>query len=168
MKTLNYNGEGFWSVEQVLSRYAEYVKKFQIQEPRDLHPSEHSDANYRRVYPVMDPVIEGIKAGDLACAEIGVEFIEEDRGFPFGQTLKSKTARALRQVSLTDEQKERIRKRVVSMLNARYLPREYKEFARLARKIGLGRWLSEIKSQEPPENEWVTWYHEYLKEHANH
>jgi hypothetical protein len=143
------------------------VKKLQIETPRDLHPTVTSDSNYRRIYPVMDRVIEGIKAGDLACAEIGVEFIEEDQGFPFGLTLKSNTARALRRVSLTDEQKERIRRRVVSMLNAGYLPREYKQYARLARKIGLGRWLGEIKSH-PADNEWVNWYHQYFKEHANH
>jgi hypothetical protein len=33
----------------------------------------------------MDVVCEGIRAGDLACAEIGVEMIEEDGGFAFGR-----------------------------------------------------------------------------------
>lgn len=164
----DYNGTEFWSVEQVLGRYADYVKKYQIHEPRDLTPLVSSEANKRWIYPVMDQVIEGIEAGDLACAEIGIEFIEEDQSFAFGQILKSNTARALRRVSLTEQQKERIRKRVVAMLIAGYLPREYRQYAKLARKIGLGRWLTELKSQLPTDNPWVNRYHSYFEEHANH
>ena len=168
MKVNDYNGEGFWSVEQVRDRYSIYVKKYEIQTPRDLSPSVHTEADRRWIYPVMQRVIEGIAAGDSACAEIGIEFIEEDRGFPFGKVLKSNTARALRRVSLTDEQKERIRKRVVSMLNAGFLPHEYRQYAKLARKIGLGTWLHKINKQNPAANSWVDWYHRYFEEHANH
>ena len=168
MTVIDYNGTGFWSVAQVLSRYLDYVKKYQIQAPRDLTPIAHGEADKRWIYSVMDRVIEGIEAGDLACAEIGIEFIEEDQSFAFGQVLKSNTARALRRVSLTEDQKERIRKRVVAMLIAGYLPREYRQYAKLARKIGLGRWLNEIKKQLPTDNPWANRYHQYFEEHACH
>jgi hypothetical protein len=169
MTVIDYNGSGFWSVEQVLSRYVDYVKKYQVQAPRDLTPLVHDNAGKRWIYPVMDRVIEGIEAGDLACAEIGIEFIEEDQSFDFGQILKSNTARALRRIALTEEQKERIRKRVVAMLIAGYLPREYRQYVKLARKIGLGRrWLDEIKKQVPSDNPWIEKYHRYFEEHANH
>ena len=46
------------------------------------------------------PNIEGIEHGDLACAKIGIEFIEGDGSFAFGQILKSNTARAPRRISL--------------------------------------------------------------------
>jgi hypothetical protein len=75
----------------------------------------------------MWKVIEGIEKGDLACAQIGVEFIEESASFAFGKILKSNTARALRRAPLTSEQKERIRRRVAEMLCAGYLPREYRQ-----------------------------------------
>lgn len=167
MTVMNYNGTGFWSVEEVFSRYAAYVKKYEIPVARDLSPSEISSDNKRWIYPVMERVIKGIQEGDLACVEIGIEFIEEDQSFPFGMTLKSNTARALRRVSLTEEQKERIRKRVVSMLLAGYLPREYRQYAKLARKIGLGKWFDEIK-EVPSDNPWVSWYQRYFEEHARH
>jgi hypothetical protein len=144
------------------------VKKYQIDVQRDLKPIVHSKADKSWIYPVMDRVIEGIKAGDLACAEIGIEFIEEDQSFAFGRILKSNTARALRSVSLTEAQKERIRKRVVAMLIAGYLPREYREYAKLARKIGLGRWLNELRTQMPMNNAWADRYRLYFEEHANH
>ena len=163
MIEINYNGTGFWSVEQVLSRYANYVKKYRIDAPRDLAPLVSSEGEKRWVYPVMYRVIEGIEAGDLACAEIGIEFIEEDQSFDFGQILKSNTARALRRIQLTEEQKERIRKRVVAMLMAGYLPREYRQYAKLARKIGLGEWLHEIKSKLPADNPWAVRYYNYFE-----
>jgi len=168
MIVINYNGTGFWSVEQVLSRYASYVKKYRIQAPRGLAPLVSGEGEKRWVYPVMDRVIEGIEAGDLACAEIGIEFIEEDQSFDFGQILKSNTARALRRIELTEEQKERIRKRVVAMLIAGYLPREYRQYAKLARKIGLREWFDEMKSNMPTDNPWVIRYYQYFEEHARH
>ena len=94
------------------------------------------------MYPVMDRVIEGILAGDIACAEVGIEFIEQDASFPFGRILKSNTARALRRSYMLPEQQERIRRRVASMLSSEYLPREFRQYAKLARKLGMADFLS--------------------------
>jgi hypothetical protein len=166
MEVIDYNGTDFWSVDEVRARYTKYACRFQITEPRKLSPVVHSNGDKQWIYSVMDAVIEGIEHGDLACAELGIEFIEEDRLFAFGRILKSNTARALRRASLTDAQKERIRKRVVEMLGRRYLPREYRQYAKLARKIGLGSWLSRIEEQA--ENPAAKHYYTYLKEHASH
>lgn len=168
MTVIDYNGTGFWSVEEILNRYAAYARKYEVVTLHDLSPTIHTEDNKRWIYPVMDRVIEGIEHGDLACAEIGIEFIEEDDSFPFGQTLKSNTARALRRISFTDSQKERIRKRVVRMLRTGYLPREYRQYAKLARKIGLRDFLMELKDELPLDNAWVQRYYNYLKENANH
>jgi hypothetical protein len=167
MKVINYNGNGFWSVEAVLKRYADYARRFAVT-PRDLTPRIHSSDQGKWIYPVMDRVIEGIELGDLACAEIGVEFIEESASFTFGRILKSNTARALRRTTLTDEQKERIRKRVVEMLEAKYLPREFRQYAKLVRKIGLGEWLPRVKEQSELAVPWVQRYYAYFTEHASH
>jgi len=79
MTIVDYNGTGEWSVEEVISRYSRYVEKYRIASPRDLKPAVHVQDERHWIYPVMDRVIEGIEHGDLACAEIGIEFIEEDR-----------------------------------------------------------------------------------------
>lgn len=168
MTVIDYNGTGFWSVGEVLNRYATYVKKYDIATPRDLTPTTHTENNKRWTYPVMDRVIEGIEHGDLACAEIGIEFIEEDASFAFGQILKSNTARALRRIALTDSQKERISKRVIGMLRAGYLPREYRQYAKLLRKIGLGIALIDLKDELPVDNPWVQRYYTYFEQHADH
>ena len=168
MTVIDYNGTGFWSVDEVRRRYAQYARHFGLTELRDLDPVVHSEDDKSWVFPIMDRIIEGIESGDPACAELGVEFIEQDESFAFGMILKSNVARALRRASLTDEQKERIRKRVVEMLSAGYLPREYRQYAKLARKIGLGRWLAQVEGQANMANPWVARYYNYFKEHASH
>src|SRR5882724_1321064 len=103
MMIIDYNGTGRWSADELLKRYDLYVPRFGIAEPYDLSPVVHSAEGKRWIYPVMWKVIEGIEKGDLACSQIGVEFIEESLSFAFGRTLKSNTARALRRASLTSQ-----------------------------------------------------------------
>jgi len=168
MMVTDYNGFGRWSVAEVSRRYSEYARRYGVTSPCDLKPMVHSTEQGEWIYPVMDRVIKGIENGDLACAELGVEFIEESDSFPFGRILKANTARALRRASLTDGQKERIRKRVTEMLSTGYLPREFRQYAKLARKIGLGGWLQQIEEQAKGGDPWVQRYYAYFKEHASH
>jgi hypothetical protein len=135
MDLIDYNGEGRWSRASIIERYAQFAAEAGIT-ARDLSPREHSEQGRHWVYPVMHKVIEGIEAGDPACVRIGIEFIEEDAKFPFGKILKSNTARALRRTMLTDEQQRRIRRRVFALLRAGNVPHEYREYAKLVRKIG--------------------------------
>ena|SRR5258705_23266 len=168
MKIIDYNGTGFWSVDEVLRRYREYVCELNIETPRDLTPFVHSSDEGTWIYPVMDRVIEGIEQGDLACAQLGVEFIETSESFVFGMIIKSNVARALRRVTLTEIQKERIRKRVVEMLITGYLPREFRYYAKLVRQIGIGEWLPLIKEQAALDNPWVQRYYSYFEQYAAH
>jgi hypothetical protein len=82
--------------------------------------------------------------------------------------LKSNVARALRRTTLTELQKERIRRRVVEMLEAGYLPREYRQYAKLARKLGLREWLPQIKQLSAVGDVWVQRYSAYFEKYAAH
>ena len=126
----DYNGEGRWSCAEILLHYGRYAAELGIA-VRDLSPEEVLKGNERWVYPVMERVIAGIEAGDLACVRLGVEFIEEDGKFMFGKILKAKTARALRRAALSEEQKGRIRRRVFGMLRRGIVPHEFGDYARL-------------------------------------
>ncbi len=169
MKVIDYNGKGFWSVDEVLKRYMEYARIFGITQPRELTPLTYSTGDSQWIYPVMDRVVEGIEAGDLGCAELGIEFIQTNDSFAFGRIIKSNVARALRRTTLTEEQKERIRRRVIEMLEAAYLPREFRQYAKLARKFGLREFLPQIKQvAERSSDEWVQRYCAYFEEYAYH
>lgn len=146
MEIRDYNGEGRWSRGEILRRYAEYARELGVS-PRDLSPVEHRERGTTWVYPVMDRVIEGIGAGDRACIVLGIEFIEEDEGFPFGRILKANTARALRRAALTADPEVRVRRRVLGMLRAGYVPREYEQYARLLVRVGFD--ADELRAVEP-------------------
>ena len=134
----DYNGEGKWQAAALLSRYRQYAREVDIPE-RDITPRVHELGDERWIYPVMFEVIKGIRAGDLACIRIGIEFIEEDAKFPFGKTLKSGVARALRRARLSTMQQEQIRRRVFHLLAAGIIPHEYRDYAHLVRTIGFRR-----------------------------
>lgn len=137
MIVIDYNGVGRWSLEAIINRYLEYARELGIV-PRQLSPRVFANKKEGRrwIYPLMNEVIEGIEAGDPACVRLSVEFIEEDSKFPFGRILKSKTARVLRRATLTEEQRDRIRRRVLGMLRAGTVPHEFREYARLVKKVG--------------------------------
>lgn len=137
---IDYNGTGRWSAKAIQERYATYTSTLNTAPQSDLTPRAQEHRHKRWIYPVMDQVIKGIEQGDEACIQIGVDFIDEDPRVPFGRILKSKTARTLRRVDLTPEQKERIRKRVSQMLVAGLVPREYQKYSRLMRTVGMGDW----------------------------
>jgi hypothetical protein len=96
----------------------------------------------------MDRVIDGAKEGDLACVQLCLELIQQDQGFPFGMVLKSQAARALRRCVglLADGQKKLIRQRVITMLSRGYTPREFGEYAKLAKRIGMEENIVELSA----------------------
>src|SRR5262249_11000119 len=114
-------------------------------------------------------VIDGIKAADPACIELGVEFIEFAGKQPFGRILHANTARSLRQTTLTTVQIQRLRRRIISMLLEAQVPHEYHEYARLARHIGLGperRKLTSADCTNPYVRRWVRYFTEHASENA--
>jgi hypothetical protein len=163
MDVTDYNGDGRWSHAEILARYRRYATEMGIV-PLDLSPMEHSERGRHWVYPVMEKVIAGIEAGDGACVRLGIEFIEEDAKFPFGKILKSNTARALRRASPSDEQKQRIRRRVFGLLRAGHIPHEYREYAKLVRKIGFD--ASEVPDVDA-KNPYVRRYRLYFEAAAS-
>ncbi len=164
MQIRDYNGPGVWAFEAVQQRHTDYSARSGAAAFSTPQPMIYEKGTTRWIYPIMSSVIAGIRAGDPACMEIGVEFIEEDRKFPFGATLKAGTARALRRADLSRALQERIRRRVVAMLIAGNTPREYREYARLLRKIGFSCWWPRIESSVPRANRYAMRWFGYFRE----
>lgn len=163
MQIRDYNGKGNWSVGAVQSRHLEYCARLGVQAPRSLQPKTYVRPDTTWIYPIMEPVIEGIKAGDPACATLGVEFIEQDSTFPFGRTLKSNTARALKNADLSQALKTRIKRRVAAMLADGNTPREFKEYARLLRKVGFDDLWPRMVASAPIGNKYAMRHFAYFR-----
>lgn len=165
VETIDYNGTGRWSSQAIQERYLAYARSLKVSPLFDLTLRTSKDGQRCWIYPLMNEVIKGIEAGDKACAQIGVDFIEEDEFFPFGMILKVNTARALRRADLTPDQIERVRKRVVAMLIEGNTPREYRQYAKLLRKVGLGDWWPVIEKQAPCLPSYALRHFNYFKQH---
>jgi hypothetical protein len=163
MPIRDYNGKGSWSVEAVQTRYLEHCSRLGIETPRELQPRIYKQPETTWIYPIMEAVIGGIKAGDPACAVLGVEFIEQDSRFPFGRTLKSNAARALKSADLPQALRTRIRRRVAAMLAAGNTPREFKEYARLLRKVGFEELWPRMAASAPAGNKYAMRYFAYFR-----
>lgn len=113
--------------------------------------------------PIMNEVIRGIEENDAACIALGVDFVEEDSLFPFGKSLKSNTARALRRASLTESQEARLRKRIATMLIEGIVPHEMKEYAKLLRTVGVGEFWPQLEREIPRDNRYAMRFYKSLR-----
>lgn len=166
MTLTDFNGSGNWAIEAVRRRCRDYAHAFEARSPANLTPTEHIEGKRRGVYPVLHQIIEAIEKDDPAAIPIGIEFVEQDQHFPFGKILKSNTVRALRRASLSSEQEERIRSRIVTMLLNGRVPHEYKEYAKLLRRVGLGEWWPVIEEHVARGNRYVMRYYHYFQRHV--
>ena len=152
----DYNGEGRWSRESIERRFESYAKSLGTTIEK-LEPRTHQEGQVRWIYPLLDAVTHGIEKRDPACLELGIELIEDSDSMPFGMILKYNAARALRRSAdlLTEDQRNRIRDRVVEMLIAEYTPPEFKQYVKLLRAIGVGSVPSRVEAKANLENPWV-------------
>ena len=161
MRPADLDGKGRWTLEALRERYLQHCRLFRLP-PRSLPSGNDWPSRKGLIVTFLDSMIAGMKAGDLACAEIGIELMEEDGGFAFGRILKANTARALRRCALTEAQQERVRTRVVGMLARGFMPHEFRDYARLLRHIGLGPHRERLECAVDRSDPWVAWYVAYL------
>ena len=163
-KIRDYNGQGRWSRESILRRFESYSKTFGTTVDK-LESRSHEEGLGKRIYPLIEAVIDGIEKQDPACIELGIELIEDNDPMPFGKILKSNAARGLRRSAdkLTEDQRRRIRKRVGDMLITQYMPREFVQYVKLARTINFKEEISRVKSEADLDNRWVAHYLERLE-----
>ena len=88
--------------------------------------------------------LDKLRLGDLDAVDAAIEFLEADPVFFRSGYTKSKIATALRRVSLSPEQRERIIDAVLSMIDRRD-GREYREIFKLSLTVSDERLISELK-----------------------
>lgn len=162
MEIHDCNGPGDWSGDAIRRRYLEHARRFGQREIRELKSIESTQGNARWIHPLMDDVIAGIEEGDLACIELGVEFVQSGHQQAFGKILHSNVARALRRANLSPDQIVNLRRRILGMLVAGQVPHEFKQYAKLLRKIGLGSDWDQIRARVDESNPYVMRFVKYF------
>jgi hypothetical protein len=164
---IDYNGPAQWSFAAIQERYRRYARELGVEAPLSLQPRRSAQGSREWLYPVMADVIAGAKAGDPACIELAVELVESDHSQPFGRILKANAARALRRASLSPAQAARLRRRILTMLDANGVCREYREYAKLLRALGLPANWRDLCANADRSNVFVHRYLEYFEQHAS-
>lgn len=143
-------------------RYGEHCARFEeLYLPVEI-PSHALERRWHVRY-FMDEMGRRIKSGQLAAAEMGLEMLEEDSGFPFGSIVKSNLGRALGKPKLCPSQVERVQARVADMLIRNFLPKEFRQYAWLCRRLGgLGAQRALVERRADRSRPWVDWYIRYL------
>jgi hypothetical protein len=163
---IDFNGPAEWSFAAVQQRYRRHAAEMRVPVPLLLQPNTWSEGDRQWLYPIMTDVIAGAEAGDRACIELAVELVESSHSQAFGRLLKAKAARALRRAVLSDYQAIRLRRRVLSMLAANAVCREFREYAKLLRALGLPENWRELCATADPSNPFVQRYVHYFERHA--
>ena len=167
MTTTDFNGRGKWSESAIVRRYARYVLQEKVSPRLKIASNRSHKGDETWLYPAVEAVIDGVGAGDVACAVICIELIEEDATMPFGRTLKANAARALRQREhlLKPVHSARLRTRIFELLVKGNVPREYREYAKLLRSLGLGPYWEQL-DEINPKNQHVRKWIRYFRQHA--
>lgn len=156
------DGSDKWRFDEVEARYRDLCRQHRIEHVELAVQGFYLDRGWTA--GILRTLTERIKQGDLAAADIGIEMMEEDRGLAFGSIIKSNLPRALSKCALSEAQQDRIRRRVADMLLRKFMPKEFRQYAWLLRRLGLGRWRETLENKADRDDPWVDWYLRYLLE----
>ena len=84
-----------------------------------------------RYKETLNCIAAGIRAGDDACVEIGVRYIEFRFIGSYSGFIRAKLARALRSARLTDEQRARLNEHFLRLVIERDYTEEFREYRKL-------------------------------------
>jgi hypothetical protein len=143
---INYNQQGKWSVEAVQRRYSDLRVLLGDVEGFDLDPRRYTNnRGITWIYNIMDAVVDGVQLGDNACVQLAIDYIEDDVMASTTGYIRERMARALRHVELKEHQKERLTEVFLNQLAQTNLHKEFREYCRLFKTIGIEPYRKEIE-----------------------
>ena len=97
------------------------------------------------VYNIMESVVDGVRLGDQACIEISVEYIEDQVMGSCTGYIRERMARTLRHAQLSSSQRDRLARVFLFQLASGCLYKEFKEYIRLFKVIGVDEYRASIE-----------------------
>jgi hypothetical protein len=153
---IDYNSEGKWSLESVQEKYAELRTLLGGAEGFILEPRTYTNPKGAKwTYNVMDAVADGIQLEDNACIELAVEYINDNVMDSTTGYIRERIARSLRHASLTEGQKQRLAEAFLKQLEHQDLHKEFKEYIRLFKTIGIEPYRKEIEKHLNSKKEFI-------------
>jgi hypothetical protein len=161
MPSIDLNGQDEWSLEAVRRRYLEYSRCLGVSSQLALAAETLKRESSDWTMPILQQVLDGVTAGDVACVQIAVDLVCSDARLPFGKIFKDRASDMLRRSSLSSLQYELLRTHAIARLRSGFVPPEFKHFARLIRQIGLAEHRQALEELVPAGPR-IAWYRNYL------
>ncbi len=143
---IDYNPKGKWSVKSVQLRYRELSLK--VGGVGGYYPEPRRYTNQRGAswtYNIMESIVDGVQLGDKACVQLSIEYIRDNEMSSTTGYIRERMSRALRHAELTNDQKKELAKIFLGMLNTGEIFKEFKEYSRLFKRIGVTPYIKEIE-----------------------
>jgi len=144
---IDYNPEGKWSVASVTARYA----GLRVQlggDDFELKPRVYTNpGGMTWTYNIMESVADGVRRGDQACIELAIAYIEDNIMASYTGYIRERMARSLRRAPLSKSQQTRLATVFLSQLISGNLHKEYREYIRLFRTMGVADFRTTIEKQ---------------------
>lgn len=128
-----------WRAEQIVAEHARLGGSFALAIPAPIEiespyalPEQKGWLHYRGT---VHRLAEGVRAGDAACAELAIRYIELHYIGSHAGYLRARLASALKQASLDAGQRRRLHDHFAVLCLRGEQPHEFKEYFRLWRRI---------------------------------
>ncbi|VAW71131.1 hypothetical protein MNBD_GAMMA10-1649 [hydrothermal vent metagenome] len=146
-KTINYNPEGKWSVKNVQKRYNDLAKRYKIKNQVTPMPCTHTNKDgFTWVYNIMDSIAKNLEINDKAYTQLAIEYIADNVMGSTTGYIRETLARKLRRVDLSENQKLMLINIFLVQLKSGKILKEYKEYIRLFKLIGVKPYTVEIEA----------------------
>lgn len=128
-----------WSKREILKLHEVLGGRHVISVPEAREPGAPNwlpdRYNWLQYRATLYAVGAGARAGDTACVEIAIRFIELDYFGSYSGFIKERLARALKPEYLADHQKRRLAQHFSELAEKRQFLKEYREYAKLQKRI---------------------------------
>ena len=153
---INYNHHGKWSVDAVKQRYANLRILLGGAEGFELEPRRYTNkGGITWIYNIMDAVVCGVRLGDKACVQLSIDYIDGNLMDSTTGYIRERMARALRRAQLTEHQKKQLATIFLKQLEQQSLRKEFKEYCRLFKTIGVEPYRARIEKCANSEKQYI-------------
>lgn len=128
-----------WTKSKIIAAHDALGGQFSLDGPEATEPGAPSwmpdRFRWLQYRATLYRVSEGIRAGDAACAELAIQYIELDYVGSYSGFIKERLARALKSAKLASQQKRRLMVKFQSLIDNNQCRQEFGEYKKLRKHI---------------------------------
>ena len=128
-----------WYAHEIVAAHKQLRGTFEVAGPEAIEPGAPSWMPERKAWlqyrATLKRVADGVRAGDAACVELAIRFIELNYIGSYSGFIRSKLARSLAKATFDARQKRRLNDHFLELVMTSNYSREFGGYIRLWKKI---------------------------------